>query len=294
MPGNLVIIKLQGGLGNQMFQYAFGRSLADKFDRELFLDCTFLRDRTPVAGFTRRDYELSHFSVRAEIADEKLIRSIAAYPKTRFDFYKKRLLKLTGRVNFSWEDTFTFNPAVNLSAATNYLTGFWQSEQYFNYAAENIRNDFKLKKAPDQANQDHLRRIKGCAAVSVHIRRGDYVNNPSHPVCDSSYYKDAITLSGQLIKEPVYFIFSDDIEWVKGNLDIAAPNHIIDVNAHQSHFELFLMSNCRHHIIANSSFSWWAAWLNPNLDKVVIAPKRWFNDPAMDTTDLIPENWITI
>jgi len=133
-------------------------------------------------------------------------------------------------------------------------------------------------------------------SVSIHFRRGDYVTNPltsqHHGVCSNKYYQDAISLLKSKISQPHFFLFSDEPEWLKTNVSLQEPFRIIDNNP--GYVDLYLMSNCKHNIIANSSFSWWGAWLNNNPDKIVIAPHKWFNEPGINTYDLIPETWIRL
>ena len=136
-------------------------------------------------------------------------------------------------------------------------------------------------------------------SVSIHVRRGDYLTNPvtfqTHGLCDIDYYKKAIDEILDLVDKPHFFIFSDDQSWAKSNIIFGAPtDYVMHNNSLKNYEDLRLMSYCRHHIIANSSFSWWGAWLGNNPEKIVIAPKKWFNDPKIDTTDLIPDTWLRL
>ena len=181
----------------------------------------------------------------------------------------------------------------------SYVRGFWQSELYFKSIEELIRKDFTFASEPTGSNKELAKAIATQQAVSLHIRRGDYVNiqstNEYHGTCSIEYYQKAIEYILSNLSDPVFYIFSDDLPWVKANLDVSAPHIFAEGNDATTNFEdLRLMSLCKHHIIANSSFSWWGAWLNPSKTKIVIAPKRWMNDPEFDSKDLIPKNWIRI
>ncbi len=180
-----------------------------------------------------------------------------------------------------------------------YLQGYWQSEKYFKDIEKIIRDDFTFSEEPDYQNKQMADTIKCCEAVSLHVRRGDYVSNPVtteyHGICSEDYYRRAVREVERYCKNPQFFVFSDDPSWAKENLETGYPTTIIDFNGSEKDYEdLRLMSLCQHHIIANSSFSWWGAWLSWNPQKIVIAPKKWFNRPEINTQDLIPESWIRI
>jgi hypothetical protein len=149
-------------------------------------------------------------------------------------------------------------------------------------------------------NEEMAHRIGGEeSAVSIHVRRGDYVSdagtNRFHGTCSVDYYHDAVDRISGFAPASHFFVFSDGIDWAKENLRLRQPVTYVDFNDGEKNYEdLRLMSLCKHHIIANSSFSWWGAWLNPNPDKIVIAPKKWFNDPSINTDDLIPNSWLRL
>lgn len=176
-----------------------------------------------------------------------------------------------------------------------YLLGYWQSEQYFSRFAASIRSDFTFRQPLSGRNAVLAERISACSAVSLHVRRGDYVSDPKnlgkHGVCSLDYYRDAIRAISRQVKDPAFFVFSDDMDWVRNNLDIGAACHFVDHNTGPESFnDMRLMSLCRHHVMANSSFSWWGAWLSPFEDKQVIAPKRWF----VSRDDNPADGWATL
>ena len=294
-----IIVKLIGGLGNQMFQYAMGRALADRHHVSLKLDLTGFK-QDPL-----RKFELGEMQIRADIATKKDLKGLAGRVGTKFsriDLLTKIfrvMVRIKRPLMIFREKSFLFDPEVNLLQFPIYLEGYWQSERYFLSIADHIRHDFRLGVALDEANEKMHEQIMRKNAVSIHIRRGDYVSNPAssqyHGVCSMEFYRDAITYICARVESPHFFVFSDDHLWVADNLVIDHPLTLVQINGpDRGLFDLALMKSCRHHIIANSSFSWWGAWLNPSPDKIVVAPKRWFNQANQDTRDLLPESWIKL
>jgi hypothetical protein len=176
-----------------------------------------------------------------------------------------------------------------------YLAGCWQSERYFKDIEDVIRREFTVKIKPDANNERTTALINSVNAVSLHIRRDDYVTNQRHGTCALAYYQQAVEIISRKVSSPYFFVFCDDILWAKENLKLKYPTVFISHNDAAKDFEdLRLMTQCSHHITANSTFSWWGAWLNKKYDKIVIAPGKWFNDEGINTKDLIPEGWIRI
>jgi hypothetical protein len=182
------------------------------------------------------------------------------------------------------------------------IEGYWQSDQYFIQQQEVIREKYTFKPQISDQNRQILTEIINSNSVSVHIRRGDYagnsVINSIHGLVDKEYYERSISHVSSKIDNPVYFFFSDDMEWVKSNFRSLAERHMtffVDHNVGDMAFEdMRLMSNCKHNVIANSSFSWWGAWLNKNPDKIVTAPARWFKDLLINTKDVTPHEWVRL
>jgi len=176
--------------------------------------------------------------------------------------------------------------------------GFWQNAKYFKNIEKEIREEFTLRKPLDEKFANISRQIENIPSVSIHIRRGDYVNDPKtkavHNVCDLDYYNKAIDIIKTNVNNPTFFVFSDDIDWVSKNLEINSPTFWVSNLKSKDYEELILMSKCKHNIIANSSFSWWGAWLNQNPDKIVIAPKQWLINKTADELDILPPRWIKI
>lgn len=288
-----IITKLIGGLGNQMFQYATGRALAHRLDVPLSLDAS---------GFEHYDlrrYELGELAICATVASEEELAKagVASRPHSLAD----RAMKFLGvrrPANVIREATFAYDDRLERAGAPAYLDGYWQSERYFSGIADLLRREFSLKAPANDANAALARQIgaAGSNAVSLHIRRGDYVSNAQtaqyHGVCSLDYYRAAVDHVAERIDVPHFFVFSDDHAWVSQNFRLDHAATLVDVNdADHGAWDMALMKACRHHIIANSSFSWWGAWLNPHADKIVVAPERWFSGASHDTSDLVPTSW---
>lgn len=282
-----------GGLGNQMFQYAAIRALSLErgIDFCVDFDCPYKN--------VKYKYELDKFIINTNKAN--CIQLLYSKPKRKIAkrIYRLLGLNINGRLVIEKKD-FIYDSSFFLVDDFSYLSGFWQTEKYFIKFANQIRRDFEFRDPPDEINFEIITEMNHKNAVSVHIRRGDYVEfteiNKVHGVCGYEYYRKAIDLIKLKVIEPHFYFFSDDIDWVKEHLrfdDINAT--YIGHNVGSKSFEdMRLMSNCSHNIIANSSFSWWGAWLNKNPEKIVVAPLKWMNDSINSNSDLIPDGWIKI
>jgi len=293
----MVISNIIGGLGNQMFQYAAGRSLAEKYG-----DFTCLDVRQFPKYKLHNGFELHRvFTIDSPIASFEEIKNLIGWRSYRIGHRLvscKHLSFLRGN-HFYIENAFPYDDNFFSLPNNIYISGYWQSYRYFLTHQSIIRNQFKFKPIIQGLNREIADRIINCNAVSLHFRRGDYVSNHRtnsiHGTCSTKYYYSAMHYIQNHIKKPVYFIFSDDIDWVKRNFSIGREYYFIYHNTGtESYNDMRLMSMCNHHIIANSSFSWWGAWLNPIRDKIVIAPYRWFNDPSKSTHSLTPPTWIKL
>jgi hypothetical protein len=295
----MIIIKLQGGLGNQMFQYAIGRKLSILNKTELKLDLSFLLDRTPRSNFTYRDYNLNIFNLKIESATSEEIKPFVNHLDNKIKRKIYSYLFLGKNKKYIYEKQLTCDPNIFKLTGNIYLDGYWQTEKYFSDIKNILYNDFNIKIPQDEKNQEITKIIKNSNSVSIHTRRGDYITNKQtynvHGICDLDYYYNCVNLLLKQIENPHFFIFSDDHKWAKENLKLDYLMTFIDHNnASKNYEDLRLMSQCKHNIIANSSFSWWGAWLNKNPDKIVYAPQKWFNDSSRDTKDLIPDQWIKV
>jgi hypothetical protein len=264
----MIITKLQGGLANQLFQWAYGRHLSNKYNTPLYLETEAYKQYTH--GDTKRFYSLSKFpNINSEIFNP------FNYPNNG-----KRFQQLVDNFNYNelnYNDDFNY-----------YLNGYWQSEKYFLESLEIIKSDLR-------PSEDLLKKLKSTPfidtnTISIHVRRTDYVtSNGYHPVQPIEYYKKAIEIIGDY---DYIFVFSDDINWCKENLPF---EKMIFMEGLDDVEDLLLMSMCKNNIIANSTFSWWGAWLNSNADKKVVAPLNWFGkETNINTNDIIPSNWIKI
>jgi hypothetical protein len=292
----MIVVKLQGGLGNQMFQYAIGRILAEKTGVNLFLDNSFFEDQEKKTGFTPRQFELEVFKPKHRWADKKMVKSFFTETKVR------RLRKYLG-LSFKKvyrEGVCHFDISILSLSIPVYLDGYFQSEKYFKGNEILIQKIFEFPHLEGSCFKENLQTINIAESVSVHFRRVDYIQDEIignfHGICSLDYYNNAIGYMIDKLKSPHFFVFSDDIEWVEKQLSRLVTNiTFVKGNSDSKNWtDMMLMSNCKHHIIANSSYSWWGAWLNKYPDKIVIAPKKWFNDPVIDTKDLVPESWIRI
>lgn len=292
----MIIVKLMGGLGNQMFQYAAARSLALEKSTWVYLDPAFLYEDAK-GRWTQREYELDVFNIQYKFERSGRINFLRRLDTSSFwRRLSKTVLWPFPFQHFAEPDS-KFHPEIFTYSRNTYLYGYFQSEKYFIKHQETIRSDFSFLDPPKGKNAEMLDRIRSVNAISVHVRRGDYATlkaaNEFHGMMGLEYYKAGTEyIMNKINGAPEFFIFSDEPEWVKANLSVPGKAEYIDWNSGKSSFEdLRLMSNCRHHVIANSSFSWWGAWLNPHKDKIVVAPKSWFNDASRDTSDIIPETW---
>jgi hypothetical protein len=175
-----------------------------------------------------------------------------------------------------------------------YMMGYWQSERYFLEQQKSIREDFRFRQAFAGFNAALAAEMSSSPSVSVHLRRGDYLSDQIMDVCSLDYYRAAAKYIEESIGRPTYYVFSDDTDWVRSHVDFLPGATFIDHNKGlDSHKDMQLMSRCKHHIIANSSFSWWGAWLNPSPHKIVVAPSTWFRH-GRDDSDHVPSQWIRL
>lgn len=290
----MIVVQLTGGLGNQLFQYAMGRTLASFNQVELKLDLSFFKT------YEWHAYSLSPFAINEIHASESECDQLR---QAHTSFANRVLRKTIGKGNYiSYEKNLLYNPVYKKITSPTYLVGYWQCEKYFKEYETLIREEFQVKIPPSIVNKDLLNKIEsGNNAVSLHIRRGNFVNvpvvNAVHGTSSLAYYEDAMNYVSERVSNPVFYVFSDDIAWAKANLMGSRSFVYVDINdAAHDYEDLRLMQRCQHHIIANSTFSWWAAWLNPSPDKIVIAPAVWFADAEKnkEAKDIVPPSWIRL
>lgn len=275
----MIISNISGGLGNQMFQYATGRALALKNNTTLKLDISsYMNDKFG------RHYSLDIFNIKASLATSQEINKLKPFENIITN-KSPRLYKFFSNLS----KTYVCDEIIPRNVDQLYLDGYWQNEKYFIDYRIQILKDFELKNNLSQSAIKLLVNIKKSAAVSIHIRRGDYVKR-GVDTCSVQYYQRAIDFIIKRINNPIFYIFSepDGIGWAKSKLKI--KNTPVYING-KDYEDLILMSNCKHNIVANSSFSWWGAWLNENPKKIVVAPDPWFTHRK---TDNIPHDWFKV
>jgi hypothetical protein len=295
----MIKVALNGGLGNQLFQYAAGRALAEKHQSDLHFDVLPLYSKLQLQHIaTYRRYELDIFSIDAKKNDVPL-KGKYFYPLVKAEYYLSRELNRM-RYNYFREKDFSFDAELLEQPDNTYLDGHFQSEKYFKQIESKIRQELKFRTPLTGSNQAWQTQIESRIGVSLHIRRGDYVNlqknAAKHGATSLEYYRDAIRYINSKVGNAHFYIFTDDVPWVMENFKTDVPFDIVHGNAspRDAHFDMQLMSLCRHHIICNSTFSWWGAWLNPSPEKIVIAPEKWFADTSINSKDIYPPEWIKL
>lgn len=282
----MITVILKGGLGNNLFQYALGKYLAVKNNTTVRLDLERYANRYDILGWKAR----------------RRLASFHIEPVLYTAILRKRLGRRFG-VQFSsnndmvyHEERWGYCPEAQALKDGAYLDGYFQSEKYFKDIEQEIRNDLRFRKnAFGGEGVIYKERIMGLNSVGVHIRRGDYLIHEVLNICNSRYYAKSIAHMRDRLKSPHFFIFSDDLGWCRKNID-ASDCSFVNIRASEKNpaIDLQLMSLCKHNIISNSTFSWWAAWLNENHEKIVISPYRWFNDESYNVRalqDTIPDSW---
>jgi hypothetical protein len=285
------IVRITSGLGNQMFQYAFYRAVKANWP-DTRIDVSEFRHRSHHNG-----YELEKvFDVSPDHASREERDSLADLSKDLISEFRRRILnvrlKCTGTLVRESELGAWFHPEL-LTIRDGYFQGFWQTERYFLPVARQLREELTFRQPMDAGNRRIAEDIASCDAVSIHVRRGDYVKRrrleTAGSVCSPKYYRDAIAQVRARVRHPRFFVFSDDAAWARENVKVDNSLHV-DINQGRASFrDMQLMSLCKHSIIANSSFSWWGAWLNANPGKLVLAPDVWLRDASMP--DVVPEGW---
>ena len=276
-----------------MFQYAFGRQLADRHKTELKMDIGVYSE--PALNFPQRTYDLGIFNIPERFATEGEIFRLAN--RTRNKVVDKLLNRVLGtKPSHVREPHYHFSQAALDSPDNVYLSGYWQSERYFRDVESQLREEFTFRDPMSPTAEPIYDKIKTSQSVCVHVRRGDFLTNPLNGLYGQEYYSEGAAIIARSNSDLSFFVFSDDLEWCNENLRFDGDTTFVDDDFGGMKFrdDLRLMSSCKHFIIANSSFSWWAVWLNRNPSRVVVAPRAWVTDSSMDTSDLYPADWIRI
>ncbi len=271
-------------MGNQMFQWAFAKSLSLKYNMDLKVDLSFLKNRNMGHNFVYRDYDLDIFNIDSDFDIPQIRVGIVNEPNYN---YSESMIS-------SIDNVLKSDNSINLL-----IDGYWQTPKYFNDVENIIRDNFtfrnKVEDSEDDKVKNMLNNINRENSVMLNVRRTDYLNTNIHGVMGMEYIESGIKLIESKIENPHYYLFSDDVEWCVENIKIDNMT-IVDHTYKGDRFSYYLqlMKNCKHFIIPNSSFAWWAAWLNDKDTKIVITPKNWFTDESINTNDLIPSDWIRI
>ena len=285
---NRLYVCLQGGLGNQLFQYAAARRVAIINNSELLLDLR--ENHNGHERGMRFRYSLKHFNISARIAD---ISELPAQPNMRIKYFLWRNVLQNPRL--IKDIHLACNRDIKSTNRDIYLRGYYQSEYYFADIADALRHEFQTITPPTSHNIAMLNRIKSHNSVSLHIRRGDYITkkwSKHFAYCSNKYYEDAIKYLSERIGSIVIFVFTNDIKWVMNNMKFQHETIISKSNQGDYDYEdLRLMSACKHNIIANSTFSWWGAWLNHHPNKIIVAPTEWFRPGIEVYRDVVPHSW---
>tara|TARA_Y100000034_G_scaffold20722_2_gene23731 strand:- start:3825 stop:4736 length:912 start_codon:yes stop_codon:yes gene_type:complete len=301
----MVIVRLKGGVGNQMFLYAIGRHLSIRNKTPLKLDLTYLKLNK------QRNYELKYFNINAKVIP--LLFGSTIPSRIFFKTFKILSKILKKRSLYPRQKNYYFDKEI-LDMKVFILDDYWTSENYFKDISETIKKEFTLKDNLNKENEFMLKKIIGSNSICIHLRRGDVTPGSKRAkkvgkAFSLDYYKNSIKLIEKKVKNPYFFVFSDGIEWAKKNFKINSPTVYVDINGpDEGSKDLNLMKHCKHFIIA-STFSWWAAWLSENKDKIILASKVWFNPlekneipkntkkkwPYIrDEGDIIPKRWIRV
>lgn len=306
----MIQLNLMAGMGNQMFEYAYARALSLEYKEPLVVNPYFMT----LAGFGagRKNYYNNVLEVLNISSDVKMLNKAKGYIRGIRDIAEFVMMrkyqggqKLHGIENFHklnqkgkyfTDDSFTYYDSQKSEKTNKRVIGYYQSEKYFSKYRNTIRKELKVIKEPSEQNKVMLQEIDGCNAVCVHIRRGDYVSNSKNAalvVCDESYYKKAMKYIAERVENPVFYVFSDnndEIAWIKENYHLGYEVRYVMLN-NPDYEELRLMYHCKNFIIANSTFSWWGAYLSENEDKIVVAPKVW-NKEYSNEVDVYMEDMI--
>ena len=297
----MVVVKIFAGLGNQMFQYAFGKGYELKTGGKVFFEANWLEDRELQGEDTARELELNVFKANINFLESSILKSILKR-KSIPQRIAYRILSALKILNFLEEEKlFTYDEELFLKfKGISHIQGYFQTESYFKEFREEILKDFKIKNKLSPNSTKYKELIQASNSVCLQVRRRHYVTNPkankTHDVCGLDYYERAASHIIDKVENPMFFVFSDDLDWVKQQeITKGAPVTYVSGNIGDFSFEdMILMQYCKHNIIANSSFSWWGAWLNTNKDKIVIAPQKWTTKTETKECSVIPKDWLII
>lgn len=290
----MIISRLSGGLGNQMFQIAAAFALKFKFKQDIFLDTSFFQ-----VNRLHNGYELERvFGINLSEASEHQKRSLLSFRTNKY----LRVLADNLGTNFLNPSTvykeyaLSFDSQFMNRSNSLYLMGYFQSPKYFLEYETEIKNLFSFNLDYIAYQEQHKLLREDCTLISLHVRRGDYLspnNAKVYATCSVNYYNKAIEFFHNNFENPFFMVFTDDPLWCKSNLNLENKSQFTNNAGQASYLDMYLMSKCQHHIIANSTFSWWGAWLGENSEKVVLCPDKWFVSEEMQSQieDIYVRNW---
>jgi hypothetical protein len=291
----MIIVQLKGGLGNQLFQYAAARAISERQHSEVMLELNTYNQK----GLKAHEfYALKYFKINAGIINNSDVELF--YSNNIFRKVQRKVMRLMGKGKIRQiyeKKQFIFDPKIFMYTGNIYLRGYWQSEKYFKNIEDIIRTELSLNDLLTPKTLEIAEEIRTKNnTVSLHIRRGDYITDAKTynvlGLCSLDYYKKCVSSLAKELGGLNLYVFSDDLAWVKENLICDYPLYFVDHGDIEYAYEdMYLMSLCEHNIIANSSFSWWGAWLNKNKDKIVFAPQKWIVNAKTTDLDIIPETW---
>jgi len=293
----MITVRFQGGLGNQMFQYCIYKAFESQ-GKEIQADIFYYSQNEKAMPF-----ELNYVFPNINLvysSDEKQYALVSCNPQRRTTVKILNYLQFAffvNTTNYFYEMREGYFNKYILNVKKGLVEGFWQSEKYFSYIREDVRKLFQFRHITNAEILSYSELFRRTNSVSIHVRRGDYLSEDNRKlfggICTPKYYRQAISYMKGKIKNAKFIVFSDNIDWVINHTD-ADENMIFvkatDMAQYENWYDMYLMSQCKHNIIANSSFSWWGAWLNPNKNKIVIAPRKWINGKR--TPHILPENWV--
>jgi len=295
-----IIVKLKGGLGNQMFQYALAYRLANNKEN-IFFDLSLLRPPKKGEDYIYREYSLDIFGIKPTKAPNKLLSKFNR--TTLFKSRKLRTLynKLLGYSYIEEKNLFYDHDVTKKARRITYLNGYWQSEKYFLDIKDKIKDLYKINIDWQEYNLHISKKLKQTNSVAIFVRRQEYAyhakTRETLKALPIEYYKKAVEIIYRFIPKPTFFIFSDDLKWCKENFSWLTEKTFVEHVDTGIKYEKYLMllKTSKHHIIANSTYSWWGAWLSNYEKKIVIAPQKWFTEKINEQSrDIIPKTWIKI
>ncbi|MGM9512491.1 alpha-1,2-fucosyltransferase [Larkinella sp. GY13] len=298
----MIVVELKGGLGNQLFQYALGRSLAHQHKTELVVDRQFLMNRKVTGqNIVYRNFDLDLLSIHPAEATSFISRRYGTSGSLPGRIVKRFLNRLiqSGPLRYVEEQTpFQQDIRIRQAGKNLYLSGYWQSVQYFQAVENELKAELQFAKPIPSFANGLAEDIQQQQSVCVHVRRSDFVTNLRHNIIQRDYYQQAEQMIRQRGIAPIFYVFSDDIDWCRAHLRFDGPTVYVgdEYAGERAGTYLHLMTLCHHFIIPNSTFSWWAAWLSKHADKMVIVPKNWVYDRGtfIKSDELVYPGWIQL